>query len=633
LAIAEREILTRQIRDAVDIVELVGSYVTLRRAGANFKGLCPFHEEKTPSFLVHPAKQIFKCFGCGAGGDVFTFVQLKEKVDFLEARRMLADRAGISLEHDAGAAPSGPRKTDLARANQWAQGVFRRNHQGPAGEAARRYVAARGISDDWAEAFGLGLAVDSFDSLIRQAGAAKVDLKLLLAAGLAKESPRGGYYDTFRNRLIFPITDVNERIVGFGGRTLGDDPAKYLNTPTTALFDKSTHLFGLGRARRALTDSGLAIVVEGYTDCLMAHQFGFPQTVATLGTAMTDAHAAVLRRYTDRVVLLFDSDQAGERAAERALSVSLTGGLEVMLARIPEGKDPCDYLLSAGKTGFESVLKGAVGALEFKWQQVAREYQGCATGPGRRRALEAYLQQLAVWLGQGAIDQIQIGLLLNQVSKILSLPGVELHRQLRRMMRPSGSRVSPSSATTAAVPGNTTVERGASAEQEALRQMVEVLLNEPAHYRTAGAHLDPSAIREPALSSVAAELVGMLESGEPFRLDELIGRFESAGYGRLITDLQVRGERRGGYAAVIEGAIACMESAGRSRRTAILAQEIRSQRERGPRGSEGHAVPAGEDERLQALAASAKHPHFASGRARGRFLEEKEQRPAEGTMG
>jgi len=626
LAIADRDIITRQIRDAVDIVGLVGDYVTLRRAGANFKGLCPFHEEKTPSFNVHPAKQIFKCFGCGAGGDVFSFVQMKENVEFVEARRMLAERAGISLEHDESALAGGPRKTDLARANDWAKRVFSNNYHGSVGEAARKYVADRGISREMAQAFGLGLAVDSFDSLIRQAGAARMDVKLLVAAGLAKESARGGYYDTFRHRLMFPIADVTGRILGFGGRTLGEDPAKYLNTPATALFDKSSHLFGLDRAREGISEKGRAVVVEGYTDCIMAHQFGFTETVATLGTAMTEGHARLLRRYTDRVVLLFDSDEAGQRAANRALSVTLTVGLDVALARVPDGKDPCDYLLSGGETAFEWVLNSAVGALEFRWQQVAQEYHASATGPGRRRAIEAYLQELSGWLGRGAIGPIEMGLLLNQLSKVLSVPAEDLHRQLGRMTKRSGGRSSVSPAVNGTSPEGDTAGKGANARQEALRQIMEVLLNEPEHYPAVAGHLDQSVITDPALSAVAGELVRMLESGEPFRLDELIGRLESAAYGRLVTDLQARGERRGGYAAVIKGAGVCLESFERSRETAALADEIRRQREQTADEADGNSAPAGEDERLRALTASAKNPHFSTARARKRFFETSEIR-------
>ncbi len=619
MAIVDREMLTRQIRDATDIVELLSGYVTLRRAGVNFKGLCPFHEEKTPSFHVHPGKQIFKCYGCGAGGDVFTFLQMREKVDFLEARRMLADRAGISIEALSGGNQAGPSKTDLSRVNQWAQRVFRRNYDSAVGEAARAYVAKRGISAESSAAFGLGLSVDSFDSLIRQAQTAKASVSLLVAAGLARESQRGGYYDVFRNRLMFPISDATGRIIGFGGRTMADDPAKYLNTPATALFDKSTHLFGLDRARQAIGTTGRAIVVEGYTDCIMAHQHGFTETVATLGTAMTDAHAQLLRRYTDRVVLLFDSDEAGQRAADRALSVTLTSGLDVVLARVPEGKDPCDYLLSAGKTGFDAVLKAATPALEFKWHLVARQYEASATGPGRRRAIEEYMTQLSAWLGRGAVDPIQMGLLVNQLSKILSLPVEELHQRLLQTTR----RLRPQQAPAEGSAQGTAPARASSAEQEALRQILEVLLNEPERYADVSDLFDPASIGDPSMGAVAKAFMQFCSTRGPdaFRLDELIGEFELPSFGQLITDLQMRGERRGKYEEVIRGARECLETAQRTREAALLAQQIRRDRQHTGEGP----PPDGEDQRLLALGArtletSRERPSFLPTKMRRKYL-------------
>lgn len=628
LASADREILKRQIRDATDIVDLIGSYMTLRRAGSTFKGLCPFHEEKTPSFTVWPVRQSFKCFGCGAGGDVFTFVQLKENLGFAEVFRMLADRAGIALEPQRLSGNAGPGKQDLARVNQWAQGLFRQNYAGPQGQAAREYVERRGLSSESVESFGLGLALESFDALLSRAQAAGFTPSLLEAAGLVKPRERGGHYDTFRNRLMFPIVDATSRIIGFGGRTLGDDPAKYLNSPATALFDKSTSLFGLNLARQAMGTVGRAIVVEGYTDCMMAHQFGFSETVATLGTAMTEAHAANLRRYTDRVVLLFDSDEAGQRAADRAISVTLTSGLDVLLARVPEGKDPCDYLLLAGRAGLDSVLKQALGALEFKWNLVAREFEASATGPGRRRAVESFLHQFAGWLGRGVVDPIQKGLLVNELSKLLSLPAEDLHRQLDRLVKRPQTRSGVLQDSAAPLDPDAP-ERVVGAEQRALHQVIEVLLNESAWYPAVEAYFEPSAIRDRRVAAVAVELVNMLRSGEPFQVSELIGRFESPEYGRVITDLLARGEKRGKYGSVVEGAIPCLQSCQQARRTAALAEEIRNSRQPAgdqqgsppvrPEPSDG-AVPVGEDERLMAFGELARNPGFLTLKARKRFV-------------
>ncbi|MCL2329912.1 MAG: DNA primase [Phycisphaerae bacterium] len=629
MATPDRENLKRQIRDAVNIVDLVGSYVTLRRAGSTHKGLCPFHEEKTPSFTVSELRQTFKCFGCGAGGDVFSFVQLKENIGFPDALRTLADRAGISLEPMAHAGKTGPGKQDLASVNQWAQQFFRQNYIATAvGQSAREYVDRRSISAEMAEVFGIGFALDSYEGLLNKARASGFDPKLLEAAGLVKSNNRGGHYDTFRNRLMFPIIDATGRVIGFGGRTLGDDPAKYLNSPATALFDKSSSLFGLNVARQPMAAAGRAIVVEGYTDCIMAHQFGLTETVATLGTAMTDGHANVLRRYTDRVVLLFDSDQAGQRAADRAISVTLISGLDVTLAKVPQGKDPCDFLLMAGRDSMDRVLKEGLGALEFKWNCVAQEFESSTTGPGRRRAIEAYLQQLAVWLSRGVIDPIQKGLLVNQLGKILSLPTSDLHKQLDVLAQRVRSDMQGASASASAVNKTTATglpassgETGGSggtrgfrpaltneglsavdddagplsAEQRALVQVVEVLLNEPGLWLTVEPYFEPTLIHNRMIAAVAVELVGMLRSGEPFEISELVGRFESPDYGRIITDLEARGEQRARYALTLDGAIACLEDSARQRKTQLVLKD---------------QADANEDEKLLALAELAKNPRF-----------------------
>jgi DNA primase len=618
----DRETLTRRIREAVDIVDVIGSYVTLRRAGSGFKGLCPFHEEKTPSFTVHPVRQTFRCFGCGAGGDVFSFLQLKEGVDFPEARRMLADRAGIQLEQARTSQNRGPDKSDLGRANDWAMRVFQQNLTSSAGEQARNYIQDRSISDEMTSQFKLGLALDSFDGLIRKADTSKVDVKLLAAAGLVKERQQGGYYDTFRNRLMFPIHDTWGRVIGFGGRTLGDDPAKYLNTPATALFDKGTHLFGLDQARQAMADNSRAIVVEGYTDCIMAHQFGFCETVATLGTAMTEAHAKTLRRYTDRVILLFDSDEAGQRAADRAAAVSVTVGLDVALARVPQGKDPCDYLLSGGKSSFEQVLNTAEGALEFKWQQLCKEYAASESGPGRQRALETYLQQLADWASGGAIDSIKMGMMLNQVSQIVALPPEALYPRLRRSIRSrSGSRHTGPKGDTSERGSSTT--RRLNSQQVALQQIMEVLLNESRYFPAVRDVVSPAAYSDAALATIATELWEMLEGEEEFRLDALISRLETPEFGRRIIELQSRGERRGGYDNVISGALACLEAFEQQQEAARLAEMIRASKKNDTSRHDGETEDTEneEDQALRALGDRLKTSHFLNARARRSLLD------------
>ena len=347
----QAEALTNQIREATDIVELVGEHVALKSAGSNHKGLCPFHNEKTPSFHVSPSKQIFKCFGCGAGGDVFKFVQLREGVSFPEARTILGERAGIRLDAQRPTSGDGPDRRQLARANNWAAEYFRRQLTGATtGKLAGQYLQQRQITPETADRFGLGYAEDSWDGLLSTAAGQSIPVSLLLAAGLVRaRGEGGGHYDAFRHRLMFPIRDLSDRVIGFGGRALGDDPAKYINSAETALFEKGQNLYGLDQARQAIAEQGHAVLVEGYTDCLMAHQHGLQHVVATLGTALTERQVQLLRRFAERVTVVFDSDEAGQRAADRAIELFLTQQLAVRLARVPEGDHYCIKRILDGK--------------------------------------------------------------------------------------------------------------------------------------------------------------------------------------------------------------------------------------------------------------------------------------------
>ncbi len=316
------------IRAAIDIVEVVGEYVPLRRRGANWFGLCPFHEEKTPSFSVNPHLGIFKCFGCGRGGDVFAFIQQIEHVSFVEAVRMLAERAGIPL-------PDGEEEADDPRPALYhalrfaARFYFEQLTQSEAGQVARAYLKQRGIHPEAVRRFGLGYAPNAWDALLKAATEAGIRSEVLEQAGLVlPRKERGGYYDRFRHRLMFPIFSHTGRVVGFGGRLLEPDPEqpKYINTPETPVYHKGRILYGLYQARQALRTQEEAILVEGYTDVIALHQAGIEHVVATSGTALTPDQARLLARYVRRVVLLFDADAAGQQAALRSIELFLERG-------------------------------------------------------------------------------------------------------------------------------------------------------------------------------------------------------------------------------------------------------------------------------------------------------------------
>ncbi len=596
------EAVTRQIRESIDVVDFISDYVSLRKRGREFVGLCPFHQEKTPSFSVSPSKQIFKCFGCGAGGDVFTFVQLREKVSFVEARQILANRAGIDLESPRGR-PGGETggKSALFEANEWAQAQFQKWFRDPhLGKVARDYVQNRQLSPEIVESFGLGFALASWDALQQAAEGVGRSSKLLLSAGLLRpRSSGGGYRDTFYNRLMFPILDVSGRTIGFGGRTLGEDRAKYLNTPETPLFDKGRHLYGLQLARDAIAQRGRVIVVEGYTDCMMAHQFGYAETVATLGTALTVDHVRLLRRYTENAYLVFDSDEAGTRAADRGLEVFLTQQLDVKLVQVPEGKDPCDFLLAQGAEAFEALLNRALGALEFKWRAIRLRYGEANSGPGRREPIEEFLRLVATSAVFGAIDSIQRGLVLNELSKLLAIEPAALHRQLarfRRQVRRAPAEIASSPSTPEAAQFPSAVAR--DAEQGALREILEVLVNEPGYVSRLEDCLEVDRIADPDLRRVAETIIEMVRELGDFTVGELISRMQAPRFAQIITDLQRAGEARENYEATIEHSCRRLETVRAEERSRQQAARLYQQA--------GTMSEEDQDSVLEAVAAQAK---------------------------
>jgi DNA primase len=568
MGVRPSEAVKEQIRQAINIVDVVSEVVSLQKAGKDFKGLCPFHTDSRPSLMVSPTKQIYKCFACGAGGDVFSFIQRRENVSFPEALSILADRTGIQLETRSSGPAGGPSKAELARVNSWAVTYFqKRLNDAEGGRAAREYLQRRGISEEITRRFALGLAIDSFEGLVNVARQAKHSDKLLLEAGLVKSRETGGVYDTFRHRLMFPIVDAMDRTIGFGGRTLGDDQAKYLNTPETMLFDKGRSLYGLNQARRAIGERGRAIVVEGYTDCLMCHQFGFTEAVATLGTAMTAGHAELLRRYTNEVVLIFDSDEAGHKAADRALHAALIGRLSVRIASVPQGKDPCDFLLTHQAEGFAQVVDNAVDALEFKWQEMfASEGAG-----SRREAMDSFLNAVVSALSGGMLDPIEQGLMNSRLSGLLGVSVSEVGRAIAsRQERSSPQRDQPLSPA-----ARVEVPRGAgNAEQSALRQILEVLVCESGHYAAVADVLRPERFEDRELALVAREVIALAEELGEFQLVDLLSRFEDPAFGELITDLQTQGEHRGSYQQTIEGALVRLRQVAHRRETTVAGRSV-----------------------------------------------------------
>ncbi len=352
-------------------MDVIGSYLPLKKAGANFVALCPFHKEKTPSFNVNPHRQIFHCFGCHKGGDVFTFVKEHENVGFMDAVRRLADRAKIPLEFDQspGEQQSRHLKDQLLQiheqiAQRWQNCLLNE----AAGQTARDYLAKRGVSPEAVKLFRLGAAPDLWDDTVNWAKSKSHELSLVEKAGLIlRKENTEHFYDRFRGRLMFPICDEQGRVIGFSGRVLSGDEkaAKYVNSPETPIFTKSKVFFGLDKSKRAILEAGFAVVCEGQLDLIACFMSGVQNAVAPQGTAFTDQHARILKRYVDEVVLCFDSDEAGQNAAVRSLDHLLASGLAVRVAVVPAPHDPDSFIKANGGEAFRNLIKNAEGFFDY----------------------------------------------------------------------------------------------------------------------------------------------------------------------------------------------------------------------------------------------------------------------------
>jgi DNA primase len=408
-----------EVRQRTDIVDLVGSYVQLQRAGRNYKGLCPFHTEKTPSFIVFPESQRWHCFGaCSTGGDVFNFVMRRENMDFGEALRLLAERAGVALEPLTVEAIEHREERDRLREINAAAALHyhRLLMESPAGEAAREYLARRGVTRETMVTFQLGYAPDEWRSA-EGALAPVYGHEDLLTAGIISRSERGGHYDRFRNRLMFPIRDPQGHVIGFGGRVLDDSVPKYLNSPDTPLFDKGAVLYGLDLAREEIRETGTVVVVEGYMDVVVPYQSGVRNLVACLGTALTEAHIGLLRRLVRVLILALDPDEAGLRATERGIETAqqaldrrtvpvLTPAgavryesrldAEVRVLVLPDGLDP-DELVLQDRARWDRLVAEALPVAEFYFRRVLDE-EDLTTAKGKANAVERLLPVI------GAID-------------------------------------------------------------------------------------------------------------------------------------------------------------------------------------------------------------------------------------
>ncbi len=424
------EEIIAQVRERVNIVDLVRGHVELKRSGANYVGLCPFHHEKTPSFSVNEAKQFFHCFGCGVGGNVFSFVMQMEGLSFPQAVKQLAQRCGVEIpEREASAEQlRRQREREQLRAIYTLAAQFYHNLLlgDECAGVARSYLRRRGFSGDMARRFRLGFAPDSWDALCNRLRAADIELEQARKLGLvclARDERR--YYDMFRQRLLFPIEDDGGNVVAFGGRVLDDSLPKYINSPESPLYQKSRVLYGLHQAKTAMRQRRSVVVVEGYFDHLALVQAGVENVVATCGTALTGEHARILTRYVETVVLLFDQDNAGQKACFRAMPALLAAGLQVNTLALPPGDDPDSCVQREGAQAFSARLDNAVAAVDYHMQTVlAAAGENVAA---RARAIEAVLEMI-----RAVKNEIERDLYLDNLAQASGLTREALQRQLKR---------------------------------------------------------------------------------------------------------------------------------------------------------------------------------------------------------
>jgi len=481
--------LIEEIRERNDLVEVVTMYVPLKRAGRNYTARCPFHAEKTPSFMVNPEKQFYYCFGCGAGGDVFSFLKQHEKMEFSDAVRFLAKRAGVALPKETNGRVE---ETEvLYAANAYAARFFQTNLKGAQGSEARAYLTRRGISEEVVETFNLGYALPSWDGLLKAALADNHQPRALERAGLvlAREG-KEGYYDRFRHRLMFPIVNLSGKVVGFGGRRLDEkEEPKYLNSPETAIYQKGRGelrlLYGLYQTRGAIQEAKIAVVVEGYLDFLTPYQAGVKNIVATMGTAFTPDQARLLGRFANEAVLFYDNDEPGQAAVVRAFEALLESDLDVYVATPPPGMDPDGLARKEGKEGLEKAIGEKRDLIDFELDRLSKT---CDLGSpaGKSRAIKAVLELLAK-----IKDEIRQRAYLQKLAGKIGLSEEVLARSLAKR----SSRAQPETAP------KVKSQREVSLEREVLR----LLVKEPGRFN-AVRELGEAPFRDPAANEVYALL-------------------------------------------------------------------------------------------------------------------------------
>lgn len=546
--------MKEQVRAAVDIVDLVGSQIQLRRQGRGYVGHCPWHEDRRPSLQVNPERQTWKCWVCDIGGDVFSFVMQREGVEFREALEMLAERAGIELEKRRPEAAGGPSpaqtKQRMFQAAAWAEAQY---HQcllnDEIAAPARQYLKDRGIDRESIEKFKIGFAPNEWDWLTNRVSRSEFRPEEIERVGVIGTSARTGRrYDRFRGRVLFSIRDVQGRPIALGGRILPgiEDPAKYINTGDTPLYTKSNQLYALDLAREKIAKSQPrhAVVMEGYTDVVIAHQFGFDNALAVCGTALGERHIQLLGRYADRITLVLDGDEAGQRRANEILGLFVASQLDLRVLTLPEGLDPCDFLLDRGADAFREALETAVDALEHK---IRTATHGVETGSGSHdanRALEDILTTLAqaprLRAGAAMETKLREDQFLARLAREFRVPDETLRARLAAMRSQTRFRSAPAS------PGPTIKTTPKKIADRWERELIEILLQEPEAISRVAESIRPDQLTDPLARTIYARCQDLSAAGINPAMDRLLLEIDDPGLKNLLVELDERGRERGG---------------------------------------------------------------------------------------
>ena len=507
--------IIEEVRSRNDIVDVISQYVKLTRKGSSYFGLCPFHNEKTPSFSVTPGKQMYYCFGCGAGGNVFNFIMEYENFTFGEALKYLADRAGVELpriEYSREIKEKAQEKEELLRINKEAAQYYYYQLRTEKGAAGYQYLTGRGLSDDTIRKFGLGYSDKYGSGLYRYLKAKEYSDERLRDSGLFNVDERHGMYDKFWNRVIFPIMDVNNRVIGFGGRVMGDGKPKYLNSPETRIFDKSRNLYGLNEARRSRKN--YIILCEGYMDVIAMHQAGFTNAVASLGTALTSGHASLLKRYTSEVLLLYDSDEAGVRAALRGIPILREAGVNSRVVDLKPYKDPDEFIRNLGPEAFEERLSKASDSFMFRVTVAEREFP-MEEPQGRNRFFEKCAEML-LELNDELERNLYIDTIVKQYGTRSGISADDLRRRVNALAlkgMPAEYRIKPRT-------GDSEKKKKDPASARAQKLMLTWMVTYPQVFDKAAAYLCPDDFVIPLYREVAEMLFRQKQEGEvnPARL-------------------------------------------------------------------------------------------------------------------